>query len=94
MAWFSELRVGGITPVEYLLEIVRDENQDQAVRIDAAKAAAPYCHPRINAVAITQLDPPDDGENATARALPAPDRILEDFANGVEKTNVAVLVPK
>lgn len=40
----------GLTPVEYLLAVMRDESNEQAVRIDAAKAAAPYCHPRLQAV--------------------------------------------
>lgn len=42
-------RSGGIMPLEYLLSIMRDEKQDQAVRIDAAKAAAPYVHAKLQA---------------------------------------------
>lgn len=37
----------GIMPVEFLLTIMRDEVQPMALRIDAAKAAAPYVHPRL-----------------------------------------------
>ena len=37
----------GITPLEYLLSVVRDEGEERAVRIDAAKAAAPFIHPRL-----------------------------------------------
>jgi hypothetical protein len=40
----------GITPLEYLLNILRDDTQAQEVRTDAAKAAAPYCHARLNSV--------------------------------------------
>lgn len=36
----------GVLPLEFLLEVMRDQNNDQAVRIDAAKAAAPYVHAR------------------------------------------------
>lgn len=36
----------GVLPLEYLLEVMRDKRNDQAVRIDAAKAAAPYVHAR------------------------------------------------
>lgn len=36
----------GITPLEYMLKVMRDENADEAKRIDCAKAAAPYMHPK------------------------------------------------
>lgn len=45
--------VAGLTPLEYLLALVRDETQPQSVRLDAAKAAAPYMHPRLSAVNMT-----------------------------------------
>ena len=37
----------GLTPLEYLLSVVRDKGEDRATRIDAAKAAAPFIHPRL-----------------------------------------------
>lgn len=37
----------GLTPLEYLTSIYRDPAVDEAKRIDAAKAAAPYVHPRL-----------------------------------------------
>lgn len=40
----------GITPLEYLLGVVRDEGEEIPRRIDAAKAAAPYCHARLQPV--------------------------------------------
>lgn len=40
----------GITPLEYMLDIMRDENADPVARMDMAKAAAPYIHPRLAAV--------------------------------------------
>lgn len=40
----------GLTPLEYLTSIYRDPDADAARRIDAAKAAAPYVHPRLNSV--------------------------------------------
>ncbi len=36
----------GLLPLDYLLEIMRDEANDKSMRIDAAKAAAPYIHAR------------------------------------------------
>jgi hypothetical protein len=37
----------GLTPLEFLTNIYRDISEDMARRIDAAKAAAPYVHPRL-----------------------------------------------
>lgn len=37
----------GQTPVEYMLEIMRDETNPQSVRLQAAGMVAPYVHPRL-----------------------------------------------
>jgi hypothetical protein len=37
----------GITPLEYMLEILRDPRAEKGQRFEAAKAAAPYIHPRL-----------------------------------------------
>ena len=34
-------------PLDYMLEQLRDESAPDATRMDAAKAAAPYCHARL-----------------------------------------------
>lgn len=41
----------GLTPLDYMLSVMRDEKADEGKRIDAAKAAAPYVHARLTAVA-------------------------------------------
>lgn len=46
----------GTTPLEYLLCIMRDENQTDEIRLFAAKAALPYCTPRLAAVRIADND--------------------------------------
>lgn len=43
---------GGILPLDYLLAVLRDDTKPQEVRIDVAKAAAPYMHARLNAVSV------------------------------------------
>jgi hypothetical protein len=43
----------GITPLEYLLSVMRDDKADLTRRIDAAKAAAPYVHARLSAVELS-----------------------------------------
>ena len=40
-----------MSPLDYLLSILRDEGQPQSARVEAAKAAAPYLHPRLAQVA-------------------------------------------
>lgn len=40
----------GLTPLEYMLQVLRDAANDEAVRMDAAKAAAPYIHPKLSSV--------------------------------------------
>lgn len=40
----------GITPLDYMLGVLRDTKQDSETRMDAAKAAAPYLHARLAAV--------------------------------------------
>jgi hypothetical protein len=42
--------VSDISPIDYMLSILRDEAQSQGDRMDAAKAAAPYLHARLSGV--------------------------------------------
>ena len=42
----------GTTPLEYLLEVMRDEHRGADDRMEAAKAAAPYCHPKLAATVV------------------------------------------
>lgn len=55
----AEIAESGLTPLEYMLSILRDETQDAAARFEAAKQAAPYCHAKLAAVAVEL----DVGEN-------------------------------
>ncbi len=40
----------GMTPLEFMLQALRDEGNDFDTRMDAAKAAAPYVHARLASV--------------------------------------------
>jgi len=40
----------GITPLDYLLGLMRDDTQNTRTRIDAAKAALPYVHQRLGPI--------------------------------------------
>jgi hypothetical protein len=54
--------LSGLTPLDYLLGIVRDPNKDERLRFDAARAAAPFMHPRLqtmdNRTTLTMADDP------------------------------------
>ena len=41
------VKSSGITPLEFLLSVMRDENESLTTRIDVAKAAAPYIHRKM-----------------------------------------------
>jgi hypothetical protein len=75
-----EAGAAGLTPVDYLLGIMRNDELDLPIRLDAAKAVAPYVHPRLavidstvrQAEAVSPLN--DEEKRARARAM-----ILEAF---------------
>jgi len=52
----AEVAASGITPLDYLLRVLRDEAAERSDRMEAAKNAAPYVHPRLTTVAVGQAD--------------------------------------
>jgi hypothetical protein len=52
---------GGIMPLDYMLGVLRDEGQEAAIRMDAAKAAAPYVHAKLASVEHSGKDGGDIG---------------------------------
>lgn len=48
----------GITPLDYMLKVMRDDKADASRRDEMAKAAAPYVHPKL---ASTQHTGPRGG---------------------------------
>ena len=50
------MAAGGELPKGFMLRVMRDESQPMPLRADMAKAVAPYCHPRLNAVEQTGKD--------------------------------------
>jgi hypothetical protein len=53
----AEFAASGLTPLDFMLEVMRSEENDLAVRLDAAVKAAPYCHPRLAAIDSTHRGP-------------------------------------
>ena len=75
----AAVEASGLTPLDYLLSVMRDADLDRDARVDAAKAAAPYVHAKLAAVelsgglafshedALAELDEPE-GERHSAPA--------------------------
>ena len=66
---------GELTPLEYLKSVYQDPAQDEAKRLDAAKAAAPYIHPKL---ATTTLQGPNGSPIETTQRI---ERVIIDPAN-------------
>ena len=45
-----EIAASGLTPLGYILEVLRDDEESPRRRDWAAVSAAPYCHPKLAAV--------------------------------------------
>ena len=54
----ADIAASGLTPLDFLITRMRDEDAEMSERIACAKAAAPYVHPRLLA---TTLAGPDGG---------------------------------
>ena len=48
----------GITPLQYMLKVLRDEDRDHVDRYRAAVDAAPYLHPRLATTTLEGGDKP------------------------------------
>jgi hypothetical protein len=44
------LESGDLMPLDFMLAIMRDECSPLSSRFEAAKAAAPYCHPKLASI--------------------------------------------
>jgi len=45
-----------MTPLDYMLKVMRDEENPAEMRLDAAHKAAPYVHPKLASVEHTGKD--------------------------------------
>ena len=46
----AKIAASGLTPLDYMLTVLRNEENEAPVRLDAAKAAAPYVHAKLQPV--------------------------------------------
>ena len=52
----ARITASGVTPLDFLIEKMRDEGTDMSERIACAKAAAPYVHPKLLATTLAGPD--------------------------------------
>ena len=57
----AQIEASGLTPLDFMLQVLRDKKADMHTRFEAAKAAAPYVHPKF---APTEQPKPDDTKAA------------------------------
>jgi hypothetical protein len=48
----AQIEASGLTPLEFMLNVLRDDKRTFEERMDAAKAAAPYVHPRLSSAEV------------------------------------------
>jgi len=50
------VKESGLTPLDYMLSVMRDKEADQSERVDAAHKAAPYVHAKLTSVDLKSTD--------------------------------------
>lgn len=52
MSEIEKLSLSGPLPITFLGQIYQDESKDLELRVECAKAVAPYVHPKLSAVHV------------------------------------------
>ncbi len=66
----AEVAASGLTPLDYMLSVLRNENNPADVRLDAANKAAPYVHPKLAAVEHTGKIETDNAHHGEVAVRP------------------------
>lgn len=48
----AAVEASGVTPLDYMLTVMRDVASEPATRLDAAKSAAPYVHSKLSSIEV------------------------------------------
>src|SRR6516164_10305447 len=56
----DEIAASGMTPLDYMISVMRDETASRPERLEAAAKAAPYVHPRLSAIEYTAPAEPEE----------------------------------
>jgi hypothetical protein len=52
----EQIKASGLTPLDFMLAVMRNPKARLAMRFDAARQAAPYVHPRLTAFEYSGKD--------------------------------------
>ena len=71
-----QIQESGLTPLQFLMDIVRDDDAPRKERIECARAAAPFCHAKLSSI--------DMELNTTKRSIEdyEPAELIEIINNG------------
>lgn len=86
-ARLEAIAASGITPLDYLLNLMRDEKRDLPIRLDAAKSAAPYVHPKLANIEHSRIPDIADLSQFTAEELAA---ALAETTADIERAREAI----
>jgi hypothetical protein len=82
--------LAGLTPLEFMLALMRDETQSIAFRADMANKAAPYVHQKLIATDNTNRRPPPRTDQSIAELR---DELLQDMVEAGLVTLLPVVLP-
>jgi hypothetical protein len=74
----SEIEASGLTPLDYMLGILRDEQLSLEDRMDAAKAFAPYVHAKLASVELGRRTTHRPEAASLSLILPESDALARD----------------
>jgi hypothetical protein len=80
------IEASGDTPVEFLTKVYRNGELELPMRIEAARAVAPYVHPRLNSSEVSLTSGDSESEEVLL------ERLQEQFAQHPEE--LARLLPE
>jgi hypothetical protein len=52
----ADAKRGDLMPLDFILDIMRDDSSPLSIRFEAAKAALPYCHPKLASIQDSGTD--------------------------------------
>lgn len=72
----------GVTPLDYMLRVMRNSKTPPLLRLEAAKSAAPYIHPKLSSIIHSGSEEPIRAEIIVRGGLPAPAGMMPGGAAG------------
>src|ERR1700691_1873935 len=87
----AAISASGKTPLDFMLDVMRDENAEMGVRLDAAKSAANYVHPKLSAI---EHSGPEGGPFEVQTSHPmAPPEVAKAIGDMMTEAEAAVGLP-